>query len=269
MGGGKGPGTGAYRQASSDPRVGQPPSAGGSAQCNLSHSSVTARQNLMLSPREKQTIQKRTCHENSDERGSERAAARRMQTMISPSWGLVTPSKSMTSFFLAFPMSCTSSPRMHSPRALSEPRSREPKPTPNCRTVKRPPHATAASIEALVPDCAMMPRLPTHSYLVMPMPKSSVVMTRPAMSCRTVKQPPHATAASIEASVTQPPPAASASIEALVPDCAMMPKLLANSYSVMPMPKSSMVMTKPAVSGTIHLKKFRRASMLSASERNS
>jgi len=121
----------------------------------------------------------RTCHENGDEGGSERAAACHMQTLISPSWGLLTPSKSITSFFPAFPMNCTSSPRMHSPRALSEPRSREPKPTPNCRTVKRPPHATAASIEALVPDCAMMPRLPTHSYLVMPMPKSSVVMTRP------------------------------------------------------------------------------------------
>lgn len=67
----------------------------------------------------------------------------------------------------------------------------------------------------------------------------------------------------------QPLHAASASIEALVPDSTMMPKFSANSYSVMPMPKSSVVMTKPAMSGTIQLKKSGGASMLSASGRSS
>ena len=47
------------------------------------------------------------------------------------------------------------------------------------------------------------------------------------------------------------PPAAMASIKALVPDLAMVPKLLMSSFLVMPMPESSMVKVEFVLSGTI------------------
>ena len=47
------------------------------------------------------------------------------------------------------------------------------------------------------------------------------------------------------------PPAAMASMKALVPDLAMVPKLLMSSFLVMPMPESSMVKVEFVLSGTI------------------
>ena len=47
------------------------------------------------------------------------------------------------------------------------------------------------------------------------------------------------------------PPAAIASMKALVPDLAIVPKLLMSSFLVMPMPESSMVNVEFVLSGTI------------------
>eukprot|EP00427_Karlodinium_veneficum_P019261 CAMPEP_0169127212 /NCGR_PEP_ID=MMETSP1015-20121227/35883_1 /TAXON_ID=342587 /ORGANISM="Karlodinium micrum, Strain CCMP2283" /LENGTH=53 /DNA_ID=CAMNT_0009190971 /DNA_START=102 /DNA_END=263 /DNA_ORIENTATION=+ len=47
------------------------------------------------------------------------------------------------------------------------------------------------------------------------------------------------------------PPAAMASMKALVPDFAMVPKLLISSFLVMPIPESSIVMVELVLSGII------------------
>jgi len=61
------------------------------------------------------------------------------------------------------------------------------------------------------------------------------------------------------------PPAAIASIKALVPDLAMVPKLLMSSFFVIPMPESSIVIVELVLSGMILMKKFGWASILSGS----
>ena len=52
------------------------------------------------------------------------------------------------------------------------------------------------------------------------------------------------------------PPAAIASMNALVPDFAMVPRLLISSFFVMPMPESSMVKVEFVLSGMILMKKL-------------
>ena len=52
------------------------------------------------------------------------------------------------------------------------------------------------------------------------------------------------------------PPAAIASMNALVPDFAMVPRLLISSFLVMPMPESSMVKVEFVLSGMILMKKL-------------
>ena len=47
-----------------------------------------------------------------------------------------------------------------------------------------------------------------------------------------------------------------ASMKAFVPDLAIVPKLLINSFLVMPMPESSMVKVEFVLSGMILMKKF-------------
>ena len=47
-----------------------------------------------------------------------------------------------------------------------------------------------------------------------------------------------------------------ASMKALVPDFAMVPKLLISSFLVMPIPESSMVKVEFVLSGTILMKKL-------------
>merc|ERR1712032_1700932 len=61
------------------------------------------------------------------------------------------------------------------------------------------------------------------------------------------------------------PPAAIASMKALVPDLAIVPRLLISSFLVMPMPKSSMVIVELVLSGMILIKKFGWASIFSGS----
>ena len=56
-----------------------------------------------------------------------------------------------------------------------------------------------------------------------------------------------------------------ASMNALVPDFAMVPRLLISSFLVMPMPESSMVKVEFVLSGIILIKKFGWLSILSGS----
>ena len=55
---------------------------------------------------------------------------------------------------------------------------------------------------------------------------------------------------------TPSPPAAMASMKAFVPDLAIVPKLLINSFLVMPIPESSIVKVEFVLSGMILMKKF-------------
>jgi len=61
------------------------------------------------------------------------------------------------------------------------------------------------------------------------------------------------------------PPADIASMNALVPDFAIVPRLLTNSFFVIPMPESSMVRVEFVLSGTILMKKLGCASIFSGS----
>ena len=67
-------------------------------------------------------------------------------------------------------------------RPLSETKYDEQNPTPNCPIMEMSPPPLMASMKALVPDLALVPRWFTSSFFCQPMPEFSIVMVELVLS---------------------------------------------------------------------------------------